>query len=238
MPNYLFLYYLIAIFAHQKNKIMKLSSSILLIISILIIDQFSKVFVKTNFYYGEEVEILSWFKINFIENEGMAWGTVIPGQYGKLFLTIFRIFAVCGIGYWMWDTSTKRRSNFLSVAIALIFAGALGNIIDSVFYGVMFDNSTSTHLATIFPENHYGTWFYGRVVDMFYFPIYEGTLPSWIPIWGGENFRFFNAIFNVADLAISVGVGILIVFNKRAFAPVKLHPNVTFLSPEEEHKNN
>lgn len=227
------------LFLHsKKNKIMKLSSSILLIISILIVDQFSKVFVKTNFYYGEEVEILSWFKINFIENEGMAWGTVIPGQYGKLFLTIFRIFAVCGIGYWMWDTITKRRSNFLSVAIALIFAGALGNIFDSVFYDVMFDNSTSTHLATILPENHYGTWFYGRVVDMFYFPIYEGTLPSWIPIWGGENFRFFNAIFNVADLAISVGVGILIVFNKRAFATVKPHPNVTIHALDEGHKNN
>lgn len=217
---------------------MKLSSSIILIFSILIVDQFSKVFVKTNFYYGQEVEILSWFKINFIENEGMAWGTVIPGQYGKLFLTIFRIFAVCGIGYWMWDTSTKRRSNFLSVAIALIFAGALGNILDSVFYGVMFDNSTRDHLATFFPQNHYGTWFHGRVVDMFYFPIWEGTLPSWIPVWGGEEFRFFNAIFNVADLAISVGVGILIVFNKRAFAPVKLHPSVTFLAPDEEHKTN
>lgn len=211
---------------------MKLGSSIFLILFILVIDQFSKVFVKTNFYYGQEVEILSWFKINFIENEGMAWGTVIPGQYGKLFLTVFRIFAVCGIGYWLWDTSKKSRSNYLSVAIALIFAGALGNIIDSVFYGVVFDNSTTTHLATFMAPDNYGTLFHGRVVDLFYFPITQGTFPSWLPIWGGEEFRFFNAIFNVADLSISVGVGILILFNKKAFATAQ-EPNSEYSSAME-----
>lgn len=208
---------------------MKLGSSIFLIIFILVIDQFSKVFVKTNFYYGQEVEVLSWFKINFIENEGMAWGTQIPGQYGKLILTVFRIFAVCGIGYWLWDTSNKRKSNFLSVSIALILAGAIGNIIDSVFYGLIFDNSTTTHLATFMAPDNYGTLFHGRVVDMFYFPITQGTFPSWLPIWGGEEFRFFNAVFNIADLSISVGVGILIVFNKRAFGPLK-EPNVSYSS--------
>ncbi len=195
---------------------MKLRHSAFLIFLILLIDQFSKVYVKTNFQYEEEVPVFSWFKLLFIENEGMAWGTVIPGEYGKLILTVFRIFAVFGIGYWLTDSVQKERSNYLITAIALIFAGALGNIIDSVFYGVVF-NDSHNQLATLFADNPYGTWFHGKVVDMFYFPIWEGYLPDWLPIWGGKYFRFFNAIFNIADVAISTGVGILIVFNKKAF---------------------
>lgn len=207
---------------------MKLRHAALIIILILIVDQFSKVYVKTNFYYGESYPVLSWFNITFIENEGMAWGTKIPGEYGKLFLTLFRILAVGGIAYWLWDSIEKEKSKFLITSISLIFAGALGNIIDSVLYGVMFEESTRYHLAKYFSGEHYGEWFHGRVVDMFEFPIWEGKLPNWIPVWGGNDFRFFNAIFNVADFAISVGVGILIFFNKRAFAPAKLPPNVKF----------
>ncbi|KAF2341188.1 lipoprotein signal peptidase [Flavobacterium tistrianum] len=195
---------------------MSLRKAYFLIFLVLIVDQLSKIYVKTNFVLGEEVVIADWFRIHFIENEGMAWGTKIPGEYGKLILTVFRIFAVVGIGWWLSDSIKKRHSTYLVVAIALIFAGAAGNIIDSVFYGVIFDDSTH-NLATIFSPAPYGTWFHGLVVDMFYFPIWEGNLPEWLPIFGGKHFAFFNAIFNVADIAISTGVGILLVFNRRAF---------------------
>jgi len=196
---------------------MSLKKSFLLIFIILLVDQISKIYIKTHFVLGEEVVVFNWFKILFIENEGMAWGTQIPGTYGKIILTIFRLFAVTGIAYWLWDSVKKQSSNFLIVAIALIFAGAFGNIIDSVFYGVIFDDSYHT-VATLFSDQPYGQLFYGKVVDLFYFPIWEGNLPSWLPFWGGKFFTFFNAIFNVADMAISTGVGILIVFNKKAFA--------------------
>jgi len=195
---------------------MSLKKAYLLVAIILIVDQISKLYIKTNFMLGEEVVVFDWFKIYFIENEGMAFGTIIPGDYGKLFLTLFRIVAVFGIAYWLFDSVKKHASNYLIVAVSLILAGAFGNIIDSVFYGVIFNDSNYA-VAQMFSKKPYGTLFHGKVVDMFYFPIWKGDLPTWLPFFGGNHFTFFNAIFNVADVAISTGVGILIVFNKKAF---------------------
>lgn len=204
----------------MRNKIKKMSlkKAYLLVILILIVDQISKIYIKTNFALEEKINVVgNWFQICFVENEGMAWGTKIPGDYGKLFLTLFRLVAVTGIGWWLWDSVRKNSSRYLIVAVSLILAGAFGNIIDSVFYGVIFNDSHG-QVATLFSDQPYGTWFHGKVVDMFYFPIWEGNLPTWLPIWGGKHFTFFNAIFNIADMAISTGVGILIVFNKKAFS--------------------
>jgi signal peptidase II len=196
---------------------MSLRKAYLLVFVILLVDQLSKIYIKTNFILGEDVKVFNWFRIHFIENEGMAWGTVIPGAYGKLILTLFRLMVVPLIGYWLWDSVRKNESsNYLIVAISLIFAGALGNIIDSVFYGVIFDDS-SYQLATLFSDKPYGHWLYGKVVDMLYFPLFDVDIPEWLPVVGGQDFKFFNAIFNIADTSISTGVGILIVFNKKAF---------------------
>jgi len=196
---------------------MSLKKATFIIILILLIDQISKIYIKTNFHLGEEIKVLDWFRILFVENEGMAWGAKIPGEYGKLLLTLFRLGAIVGIGYWLWDSVRNNGSRVLIVAISFIFAGALGNIIDSVFYGVIFNDSYG-QVATFLPEGGgYGTLFHGKVVDMLYFPLVEGMLPKWIPFWGGEYFSFFDPVFNIADTAISTGVTLLLLFNKKAF---------------------
>ncbi|MFD0989473.1 lipoprotein signal peptidase [Mariniflexile jejuense] len=203
---------------------MSLKKSIILIIIILLIDQISKIYIKTHFKLQENIEVFSWFQIYFIENDGMAWGTKISDfvsfvseRSAKIFLTVFRIVAIFGIGYWLFDATKKKASKILILAIALIFAGALGNIIDSVFYGVLFDDSFN-QVAVFLPEaGGYDTLLHGKVVDMLYFPLFEVDLPQWFPIGGGKRFNFFEPVFNIADMAISTGFIMLIVFNKRAF---------------------
>lgn len=204
---------------------MSLKKSTILIILILLIDQISKIYIKTNFALHDGVEIFTWFKIYFIENDGMAWGTkisdfvsFIDDRTAKVSLTLFRVFAIFGIGYWLYNATKNRSSKILITAIALIFAGALGNIIDSVFYGVLFNDSFS-QVATFLPEaGGYDGLLHGKVVDMLYFPLFEVNLPNWLPLWGGKRFNFFEPVFNVADMAISTGFIILILFNKQAFS--------------------
>lgn len=202
---------------------MSLKKATLLIITILLIDQISKFYIKTHFALHHRIEVFDWFQILFVENDGMAWGTKlsdfisgISDRTAKLALTIFRIVAVVGIGYWLVSSIKNKGPQILIVAIALIFAGALGNIIDSVFYGLIFNDSHS-QVATFLPEIGYDTVFHGKVVDMLHFPIWQGVLPNWIPFVGGDYFTFFEPVFNVADMAISSGIGMLIVFNKKAF---------------------
>ncbi|XLS28936.1 lipoprotein signal peptidase [Flavobacteriaceae bacterium M23B6Z8] len=204
---------------------MSLKKASLIIFLVLIIDQIVKIYIKTNFVYGSTgmIDVTGWFKLLLIENEGAAWGTrlsdILPisDRSGKLILTIFRLFAIGGIGYWLYTSIKKHSPGILVVSISLIFAGALGNIIDSVFYGVIFSESSYNEVATLFAEKTYGTLFHGKVVDMLYFPMIDTTWPDWMPVVGGQTFRFFEPVFNIADTAISTGVGILLVFNKRAF---------------------
>ncbi len=166
---------------------------------------------------GQEFRMADWAIIHFTENPGMAFGIELGGSYGKLILTLFRIVVVGGIIYWLRNLIRDKVPTVGIVAVSLILAGAIGNIIDSVFYGVIF-NESAGQIASFMPaEGGYAGWFHGRVVDMFYFPLFKGFLPEWIPFWGGDYFIFFRPIFNVADTSISVGVGLLLLFQKKVF---------------------
>jgi len=195
---------------------MNFKKASIVVLIVLLIDQISKIYIKTNFQLGEAVDVFTWFKILFIENEGMAWGAKIPGAYGKEILTSFRVVAIIGIAYWLRSSILEKAPQVLLWSITLILAGAIGNTVDSLFYGLIFDDSYG-QVASLFAEDNYGTLLKGKVVDMLYFPLYDDVLPSWIPIWGGQQFVFFEPVFNVADTAISIGFGLLIVFNKKAF---------------------
>ena len=197
---------------------MSLKKSILIIIVVLLIDQIFKIYIKTHFTLHEEMKVFSWFRIIFVENKGMAWGVELPGIYGKLILSLFRLVAISGIGYWLYDSVRKKSPFILTLCIAFIFAGALGNIIDSLCYGLLFNESTQIQVASFLSEEGgYAPVFYGKVVDMIQFTFYDDILPEWIPFWGGQHFSFFDPVFNIADSAISIGVFLLLVFNKKAF---------------------
>ena len=200
----------------KPKNMSKKNLAISTIIIAIILDQIIKIYIKTNFVLGEEVVVFDWFRIHFTENNGMAMGFEFGGKAGKLFLTLFRLVAVTGILFWLFQNIKRKVHNAVIIAIALIFSGAVGNIIDSVFYGVIFDDSQHK-VATFFADKPYGELFYGKVVDMFYFPLWQGVLPEWIPFMGGEFFTFFQYIFNPADAFISIGVALLFVFSKQAF---------------------
>lgn len=174
--------------------------------------------------YDESIAIFGdWFYIHFIENPGMAFGMQFGGDWGKLVLSVFRIAAVIGIGWYLNKQIKLKAPVGLIISISLILSGAIGNIIDSAFYGLIFNESTPWETATMFPaEGGYGSFLHGKVVDMLYFPMVNGTFPSWFPIWGGEYFQFFRPVFNIADTAISTGVGMIIVFQKRYFMHEKV----------------
>lgn len=188
---------------------------------VLLLDQLLKFYMKTTFPMGGGFDILglNWAKLHFVENKGMAFGMELGGEYGKLALTLFRIIAVAVIGYYLYTLIREKANLGLIISIALVCAGAMGNIIDSVFYGVFFSESTFTRVAEFMPENGgYASWMYGHVVDMLYFPMASGHWPDWMPIIGGKYFHFFRPVFNIADASITCGVLSILIFQRRIFS--------------------
>lgn len=188
----------------------------LIVFFILLIDQILKVYIKLNMAIGDSIPMIgNWFYLHFVENEGMAWGWQFGGEYGKLFLSIFRLIAITGITYYLYTIVKNKYSKKLIVSMSLILAGAVGNMLDSAFYGLLFSHSDAFDIARFLPaDGGYAGFLHGKVVDMFYFPIISGIWPDWVPIMGGKYFEFFRPVFNIADASISIGVVLLILFQK------------------------
>ena len=198
------------------------AKSILIVLTILIIDQILKIWIKTSMILGQEIHVFgNWFILHFTENDGMAFGINFPGNSGKIILSLFRIAAIVGIAFFLRHLIVNKAHQGFIFSVALILAGAIGNIIDSAFYGLFFDNSWG-HVAKMFPEEGGNAPFlYGKVVDMLYFPIIRGYWPQWVPVWGGREFIFFRPVFNIADSSITVGVFIILFFQKRFFKSIE-----------------
>lgn len=182
-----------------------------IIVVVIVLDQALKIWVKTHFYLGEDVKIFDWFQLLFIENNGMAFGMEVGS---KLFLSLFRIVVGCVLIWYIWRIRSRQwvKAGYI-VCLSLIAAGAFGNIIDCLFYGVIFNNPFPPEVATLFPaDGGYATLFHGKVVDMLYFPLFSFDWPAWVPVIGGEHFIFFQPVFNLADAAITVGILVLIFF--------------------------
>lgn len=217
---------------------MKLKHIFLITLAILIADQVLKVFIKTNYYLGEEHAVISgipWFRMHFIENEGMAYGWKLGGDWGKMALTLFRLVAVIFGTFYLAYTVRKNYHPGFIVCATLIYAGAIGNLIDSLFYGMLFENSDpyAQNVARAAIQDGfsggYASFLHGKVVDMLYFPIItDARFPSWVPLWGGESFEFFRPVFNIADASISLGVLFILIFQKKFFSAKdeSFHPTV------------
>lgn len=200
---------------------------LLIVFLVLLVDQAIKFYVKTHFFLGEEYHIAgNWFIIHFTENNGMAFGMEFAGNYGKLFLSSFRILAVIAIGWYLYDLVRQQAPSGLIISISLILAGALGNIIDSVFYGILFGDSNYEVAKFMSPEGGYAGLLHGKVVDMFYFPIIEGHFPAWFPVWATEEFIFFRPVFNFSDSSITVGVLMILLFQRQFFPKKPVNTDV------------
>lgn len=186
----------------------------LIILGVLALDQSSKLWVKSTMIEGQSIHLFDWWYIHFAENSGMAFSMELPGQYGKIALSIFRMLVIPAILYWLVDLIRTNKPVGLVYCVAGVFAGALGNLLDSAFYGLIFTDSYG-RVAEFLPAQGYAGFLLGNVVDMLYFPLIQGRFPDWVPIWGGEYFEFFRPIFNVADAAITVSFAIILIFQKQ-----------------------
>ena len=215
----------------------KLKLAILVVTLILIADQAFKFWIKTTFALGDEIVVFkNWFILHFVENNGMAFGIEFAGKWGKLFLSVFRILAICGIGWYLVSISKKEVPRGFVISLSLIFAGAIGNIIDSAFYGMIFNHSYG-QVATFLPEGGgYSGFLHGRVVDMLYFPLIVGSYPQWVPFFGGNEFIFFRPVFNLADSSITIGIFSILLFYRNYFSkqePEKVEQEVTPVETSE-----